>query len=134
MSIARRVEPSRLEFKRLEGSSSAAPLAKVSFTTLLYVSPVQTMPPCDQTGTPRHFHSSTASGPASLSGARPVASVPPRQSLSSLILASICWEAGGSVSALLAAFILGACVVFMLSPWRLTCVGQATGSPARPKR
>src|SRR5580692_11136631 len=29
MSIARRVEPSRLELKRREGSSSAAPLVKV---------------------------------------------------------------------------------------------------------
>src|ERR1700722_16597190 len=136
MSIARRVEPSRLELKRLEGSSSAAPLAKVSFTTLLYVSPVQRIPPCDQTGTPLHFHSSTASGSACLMSFRTRASVSPRQSLSSLILASISWEAEGFASALLAALILGACVVFMclLAPCRLTCVSQAIGSPARPTR
>src|ERR1700722_9644107 len=134
MSIARRVEPSRLELKRGEGSSSAAPLAKVSFTTALYVSPVQRIPPCDQTGTPRHFHSSTASGSACLMSCRTRASVSPRQSLSSLILASISWEAGGCVSALLEAFILGACVAFMrlLPPCRLTYVGQAIGSPAQP--
>ena len=34
-SIARRVLPSRLELKRRDGSSSAAPLAKVSFTACL---------------------------------------------------------------------------------------------------
>jgi hypothetical protein len=43
-SIARRVFPSRLELKRPEGSSSEAPLKNVSFTTLLYVSPVQIPP------------------------------------------------------------------------------------------
>src|SRR6185437_5930930 len=35
MSIARRVEPSRLELNRPLGSSSEAPLAKVSFTSAL---------------------------------------------------------------------------------------------------
>ena len=35
ISMARRVLPSRLELKRLDGSSNAAPLAKVSFTTAL---------------------------------------------------------------------------------------------------
>jgi L-galactose dehydrogenase/L-glyceraldehyde 3-phosphate reductase len=35
ISMARRTLPSRLELKRLEGSSSAAPLAKVNFTTAL---------------------------------------------------------------------------------------------------
>ena len=44
MSIARRVLPSRLELNSFLGSSSEAPRAKVSFTTCLYVSPVQTMP------------------------------------------------------------------------------------------
>src|SRR5262249_37057525 len=34
------------------GVSSEAPLAKVSFTTLLYVSPVQMIPACDHTGPP----------------------------------------------------------------------------------
>src|SRR5437763_7851940 len=69
MSMARLTFPSRLELNRPEGSSSAAPLANVILTTLLYVSPVQTMPPWDQTGVPgfvgfTHFHSSTISGSA----------------------------------------------------------------------
>src|ERR1700704_6689209 len=61
-SMARLVLPSRLELKRPEGSSNEAPLAKVIFTTLLYVSPVQIIPACAHTGTPLHFHSSTTSG------------------------------------------------------------------------
>jgi hypothetical protein len=39
MSIARLVFPSRLELKSLAGSFNEAPLANVSFTTDLYVSP-----------------------------------------------------------------------------------------------
>src|SRR5215207_7075933 len=92
MSMARLTLPSRLALKRRDGSASEAPLAKVSFTTDLYVSPVQMMPACSHTGTPRHFHSSTTSGSASLMRLRTRASVSPRQSLSSLILASISWE------------------------------------------
>src|SRR6266540_2303076 len=70
MSIARRTFPSRLELKRRAGSFRDAPLAKVSFTAFLYVSPVQIMPSCDHTGMPglvglTHFHSSTTSGSAS---------------------------------------------------------------------
>src|SRR5437588_2309489 len=91
-SMARLVLPSRLELKRPEGSSREAPLANVIFTTFLYVSPVQMMPACDHTGTPRHFHSSTTSGSACLMRFRMRASVAPRQSLSSLILASISRE------------------------------------------
>src|ERR1700687_4378517 len=53
-SIARLTLPSRLELNIPEGSLSEAPLANVSFTTLLYVSPVQISPSCDQTGT--HLH------------------------------------------------------------------------------
>jgi hypothetical protein len=87
------VLPSRLELKRPEGSSSEAPLAKVIFTTLLYVSPVQMIPACDHTGTPLHFHSSTTSGSACLMRRRTRASISPRQSLSSLILASMSREA-----------------------------------------
>src|SRR5262244_4530574 len=87
--IARRVFPSRLELKRPEGSFRAAPLAKVIFTTFLYVSPVQINPSCDHTGTPLHFHSSTTSGSACLIRVRSRESVLPRQSPSSLILASI---------------------------------------------
>ena len=44
---------------------SDAPFEKVSFTTCLYVSPVQTMPSCSHTGTPRHFQVSTTAGSAS---------------------------------------------------------------------
>src|SRR5262245_8854454 len=91
--MARLVLPSRLELKRPEGSSSEAPLAKVIFTTLLYVSPVQMIPACDHTGTPLHFHSSTTSGAACLMRHRTRASISPRQSLSSLILASMSREA-----------------------------------------
>ena len=71
ISIARRTFPSRLELKRPAGSFNDAPLANVSLTTLLYDSPVQMIPPCDQTGVPglvglTHFHSSTTSGSACL--------------------------------------------------------------------
>src|SRR5688572_30732383 len=72
MSIALRVLPSRLELKRREGSGSLAPWANVSFTAFLYVSPVQTIPSCDQTGTPTipfdgffHLRSSIILGSAS---------------------------------------------------------------------
>src|SRR5580700_10869413 len=92
MSIARLMLPSRLELKRPEGSASEAPLAKVSFTTALYVSPVQMIPACSHTGTPLHFHSSITSGQASLMRVRTRASASPRQSPSSLILASISRE------------------------------------------
>src|ERR1700732_2497477 len=88
-SMARLVLPSRLELKRPEGASNAAPLAKVIFTTFLYVSPVQMIPACDHTGTPLHFHSSTTSGSACLTNVRSRESILPRQSPSSLILSSI---------------------------------------------
>src|SRR4051794_16497846 len=90
--MARLVLPSRLELKRREGSCKEAPLTKVIFTTFLYVSPVQIIPACDHTGTPLHFHSSITSGSASLIRLRTRASVSPRQSLSSSILASISLE------------------------------------------
>src|SRR5438874_3758610 len=96
--MARLVLPSRLELKRREGSSNEAPLAKVIFTTFLYVSPVQMIPACDHTGAPPgfdgflHFTSSTTSGSACLMSARTRSSVSLRQSLSSLILASISRE------------------------------------------
>src|SRR6266478_8245103 len=79
-SMARLVLPSRLELKMPEGSSNEAPLAKVIFTTFLYVSPVQIIPVCDHTGTPRHFHSSITSGSACLMRIRTRASVSLRQS------------------------------------------------------
>src|SRR5439155_13397822 len=94
MSIARRTFPSRLELKRRAGSFRNAPLAKVSFTTFLYDSPVQMMPSCDHTGVPglvglTHFHSSTTSGSASLMSLRILLRVSPRQSSSSAILFEI---------------------------------------------
>src|SRR6266540_1721718 len=88
-SMARLALPSRLELKRPEGSFREAPLAKVIFTTFLYVSPVQISPSCEQTGVPLHFHSSTTSGSASLIRARTRESSSPLQSPSSSILASI---------------------------------------------
>src|SRR5215469_14021748 len=51
------------------------------------------IPASDHTGTPRHFHSSTTSGAASLTRARTCESIVPRQSPSSAILASIIREA-----------------------------------------
>src|SRR5258706_14090140 len=98
-SIARLALPSRLELNSPAGSLSDAPLRKVSFTTLLYVSPVQRIPACDHTGTPNiafdgflHFTSSTTSGSACLMRARTWESVLPLQSSSSLILPSISRE------------------------------------------
>src|SRR5881398_470905 len=94
MSMARLTFPSRLELNRPEGTFNAAPFANVILTAFLYVSPVQTMPPWDQTGVPgdvglTHFHSSTISGSALCMIARTFASVFPRQSPSSLIFASM---------------------------------------------
>ena len=70
-----------------------APRANVSFTTFVYVSPVQTIPWCDQTGTPAiafdgflHFRSSIISGSASRISARMRARVSSRQSPRSLRL------------------------------------------------
>src|SRR5580693_4290266 len=90
--MARRTFPSRLELKRPDGSFRAAPLAKVIFTTFLYVSPVQIIPSWYHVGTPRHFHSSTTSGSASFIKERSLLSMVPRQSPSSLILPSISCE------------------------------------------
>src|SRR5205809_795570 len=84
-SMARLVLPSRLELKRPEGSSNEAPLAKVIFTTFLYVSQVQIIPACDHTGTPLHFHSSTASGSACLMRIGPERAPPITQLLDSRI-------------------------------------------------
>src|SRR4051794_18558899 len=85
MSIALRVLPSKLELKSRDGSGMLAPRANVSFTTFAYVSPVQTIPLCDQTGIPAiafdgflHFRSSIISGSASRISARIRARVSPR--------------------------------------------------------
>src|ERR1700752_808507 len=52
------------------------------------------MPSCDQTGVPIHFHSSTASGSASLMSLRILLRVSPRQSPSSSILFEMSSDAG----------------------------------------
>src|SRR5207248_2913760 len=94
MSIARLVFPSRLALKSFAGSFNEAPLANVSLTTDLYVSPVQMIPSWDHVGVPglvflTHFTSSTTSGSASLMSLRILLKVSPRQSPSSAILLSI---------------------------------------------
>src|SRR2546421_10168083 len=94
MSIALRVLPSKLELKRPDGSGTLAPRANVSFTTFLYASPVQTIPSCDQTGVPLHFHSSVISGSASRISARMRARVSPRHPPRSRIRWSMSREAG----------------------------------------
>src|SRR5262249_20398844 len=126
MSIARRTLPSRLELKSRFGSRSEAPLANVTFTTALYVSPVQMMPSCDQTGTPGlvafiHFHSSTTSGSASWISLRIRLRVFPRQSPRSAIR----WEIICDADALLPAF-----DAFMSSSSELLAVVCAQALPA----
>src|SRR4051794_6984964 len=84
MSIALRMLPSRLELNSRDGSGMLAPRKNVSFTAFVYVSPVQTIPPCDHTGTPDgfvgliHLRSSVISGSASRISARMRASASPR--------------------------------------------------------
>src|SRR5437870_3215031 len=104
MSIALRVLPSRLELKRRDGSGRLAPLANVSFTTLVYASPVQTIPAWDHPGTPSgfvgliHLHSSVISGSASRISARMRARVSPRHPPRSRIRWSMSREAGVPVA------------------------------------
>src|SRR5579862_9192164 len=78
------------------------------------------MPSCSHTGTPRHFHSSTTPGQASLMRLRTRASVSPRQSPSSLIRASISRDgevpAFAFVAALLAFVLVGAISFLEVSP------------------
>ncbi len=105
MSMARLTFLSRLELNRPEGSFNAVPLANVILTAFLFVSPVQTMPLREKTAVPgdvglTHFHSSTISGSASRMIARTFASIFPRQSPSSLILASMIAEADSTGSGL----------------------------------
>src|SRR6478735_7773646 len=127
MSTARRVFPSRLELNRPDGSSSDAPFANVTLTWFLYVSPVQIMPSRYQTGTPRHFHSSTTSGSACLISSRSRASISPRQSPSSLIRASI--SSDGDVSPWVALLAMGC------PPASVCCFGAGClDHPAGPFR
>src|SRR5262249_19250439 len=73
--------------------------------------------------TPRHFHSSTTSGSACLMSIRTRASVSPRQSLSSLILASIRREGTSppfpSFAPLFVVFMVG--VAFLLAVVAIVC-------------
>src|SRR5689334_14317271 len=94
MSIALRVLPSKLELKRRDGSGTLAPRANVSLTTFVYASPVQTIPSCDQTGVPLHFHSSVIAGSAFRISARMRAKVSPRHPPRSRIRWSMSREAG----------------------------------------
>ena len=94
--MARRVLPSRLELKSRDGSASEAPLANVSFTLSLYVSPVQMIPSCDHTGTPARIRGLLAILPPRPLQDRPRwisvrmrASDSPRQSFSFFFLASM---------------------------------------------
>src|SRR3954453_2895 len=74
------------------------------------------IPSCDQTGTPRHFHSSSTCGSACLMSLRICASVLPRQSGSSLILASMSFEGEAAPFALVGTglvFFVGLVELFM---------------------
>jgi len=70
----------------------------VSFTTFVYASPVQTIPWCDQTGVPIHFHSSVIPGSAARMSARMRARVSPRHPPRSRIRWSMSREAGFPVA------------------------------------
>src|SRR5881296_2860678 len=137
-SMARLTLPSRLELKRPEGSFSEAPLAKVIFTTFLYVSPVQISPLCDQTGV-SHFHSSATSGSASLIRARSRESISPLQSPKSSILASISSDGDSALFDRLF-FMLPASPWVAFLPWLATplslvkSIGNARTSPRQPPR
>ncbi len=109
-------------------------LANVSFTTSLYVSPVQIIPACDQTGTPRHFHSSTTSGSACLMSVRTRASAR-RQSPNSSIRASISRE-GESPSLASFAPLLPFCSLVVVAFFMVVAARRVTGRSlvVRPRR
>src|SRR5258707_8512045 len=88
-SIARQALPPRPALKSLSGSGRLAPWAKVSFTLSLWALPTAMIPSRDHTGLPIHFHSSIMSRSASRMVLRMLASVLPRQSVSSAISSSI---------------------------------------------
>src|SRR5260221_7384653 len=93
------------------------------------------MPECSHTGTPRHFHASTTSASACLMRLRTRASVSPRQSPSSLILASISREGEvlsfAFVAALLLCFMAVVGFFFYLFLARREWGGFATNSARR---
>src|SRR3954463_8922685 len=73
------------------------------------------IPSCSHTGTPRHFHSSTTSGSASLITPRIRPSVSPRQSPSSLILPSIILD-GEAPSVFVVLLFFAVTAFFMFTP------------------
>src|ERR671911_423456 len=87
------------------------------------------MPACSHTGTPLHFHSSTTSGSACLIRLRTRASVSPRQSPSSLILASISCEGESPPFASFAPLLLFFMVVvaFLMASRSQSFAGQLAG-------
>src|SRR5437016_5979451 len=88
-SIARHTLPPKPALKSLSGSGRLAPWEKVSFTLSLWALPTAIIPSRDHTGLPIHFHSSIISRSASRMVLRTLASVLPRQSVSSAISWSI---------------------------------------------
>src|ERR1700722_1141379 len=101
------------------------------------------IPACDHTGTPLHFHSSTTSGSACLMRLRTRASVSPRQSLSSLIFASISRDGEPPpfssfepldlfFMVVIAFFIVGAARSSLEYRWPLRSLLSAGASPTAP--
>src|SRR6266436_2402452 len=88
-SIARHTLPSRPALKSLSGSGRLAPWEKVSFTLSLWALATAIIPSRDHTGLPIHFHSSIISRSASRMVLRMLASVLPRQPVSSAISSSM---------------------------------------------
>jgi hypothetical protein len=84
--MARRMFPSRLELKRREGSSRAAPWRTSSSRPSCRTRRCRRSRRATRPGVPIHFHSSRISGSACLISARIRPSVSPRQSSSSAIL------------------------------------------------
>src|SRR5207237_2178548 len=90
------------------------------------------IPACSHTGTPLHFHSSTTSGSACLISVRTRAIVSPRQSFSSLILASISSE--GECSPFPSFELLLLVFIARSSRWSLTFLCRVIGWLASPRR
>src|SRR4051812_28437846 len=89
------------------------------------------MPLSDQTGTPRHFHSSTTSGSACLIRPRIRASISPLQSPSSSILASIRREGDSSVVVVLFFMPVGPRSVVLLCRQDTSAAGAGLALPGQ---
>src|SRR5207247_729272 len=102
-SMARTVLLSKRVLKSPFGSFSWAPFGNVSLTAFLRASPMQTMPSCDQTGTPSgregffHFTSSITPASAPLMRARSWLNLSPLQPPILRTMSSICWDADASL-------------------------------------